>query len=82
MCQVLAYIGHTSPEVVGGRRLDAAGPSPLPPGAEDELVCALVAHRNAERQYLAARDRYVDDMAVGYNYLLVDLNLKWMTLTR
>ncbi|XP_073950937.1 probable Rho GTPase-activating protein CG5521 [Choristoneura fumiferana] len=53
---VLAYIGHTSPEVVCGRRLDAAGPSPLPPGAEDELVCALVAHRNAERQYLAARD--------------------------
>ncbi|KAI8425218.1 hypothetical protein MSG28_007030, partial [Choristoneura fumiferana] len=34
---VLAYIGHTSPEVVCGRRLDAAGPSPLPPGAEDEL---------------------------------------------
>ncbi|KAI5643128.1 rap/ran-GAP domain-containing protein [Phthorimaea operculella] len=53
---VLAYIGHTSPEVVCGRRLDEAGPSPLPPGAEDELVAALVAHRNAERHYLANRD--------------------------
>ncbi|XP_061721990.1 probable Rho GTPase-activating protein CG5521 [Cydia pomonella] len=53
---VLAYIGHTSPEVVDGRRLDEAGPSPLPPGAEDELVAALVAHRNAERHYLASRD--------------------------
>ncbi|XP_041969105.1 probable Rho GTPase-activating protein CG5521 isoform X2 [Aricia agestis] len=53
---ILAYIGHTSPEVTGGRRLDAAGPSPLPPGAEDELVCALVAHRNAERAYLANRE--------------------------
>ncbi|XP_049877742.1 probable Rho GTPase-activating protein CG5521 [Pectinophora gossypiella] len=53
---VLAYIGHTSPEVVCGRRLDEAGPSPLPPGAEDELVAALVAHRNAERHYLANKD--------------------------
>nr|XP_049704799.1 probable Rho GTPase-activating protein CG5521 isoform X3 [Helicoverpa armigera] len=53
---VLAYIGHTSPEVVCGRRLDEAGPSPLPPGAEDELVASLVAHRNSERQYLATRD--------------------------
>ncbi|XP_072930014.1 probable Rho GTPase-activating protein CG5521 [Epargyreus clarus] len=53
---VLSYIGHTSPEVTCGRRLDEAGASPLPPGAEDELVCALVAHRNAERAYLAARD--------------------------
>ncbi|KAL0869252.1 hypothetical protein ABMA27_007522 [Loxostege sticticalis] len=55
---VLAYIGHTSPEVVGERRLDSAGASPLPPGAEDELVAALVAHRNAERQYLANRDNW------------------------
>ncbi|KAH9630830.1 hypothetical protein HF086_001058 [Spodoptera exigua] len=54
---VLAYIGHTSPEVVCGRRLDEAGPSPLPPGAEDELVATLVAHRNSERHYLATRDR-------------------------
>ncbi|CAH2094532.1 unnamed protein product [Euphydryas editha] len=53
---VLAYIGHTSPEVACGRRLDEAGASPLAPGAEDELVCALVAHRNAERLYLATRD--------------------------
>ncbi|KAJ8713919.1 hypothetical protein PYW08_007539 [Mythimna loreyi] len=53
---VLAYIGHTSPEVVCGRRLDEAGPSPLPPGAEDELVATLVAHRNNERHYLANRD--------------------------
>ncbi|XP_022817370.1 probable Rho GTPase-activating protein CG5521 isoform X1 [Spodoptera litura] len=53
---VLAYIGHTSPEVVCGRRLDEAGPSPLPPGAEDELVATLVAHRNSERHYLATRD--------------------------
>ncbi|XP_026489607.2 probable Rho GTPase-activating protein CG5521 isoform X1 [Vanessa tameamea] len=53
---VLAYIGHTSPEVSCGRRLDEAGASPLAPGAEDELVCALVAHRNAERHYLAHRD--------------------------
>ncbi|KAJ0173731.1 hypothetical protein K1T71_010880 [Dendrolimus kikuchii] len=53
---VLAYIGHTSPEVVCGRRLDEAGPSPLPPGAEDELVAALVAHRNNERHYLAHRE--------------------------
>ncbi|XP_045527991.1 probable Rho GTPase-activating protein CG5521 isoform X1 [Pieris brassicae] len=52
---VLAYIGHTSPEVTWGRRLDEAGPSPLPPGLEDELVCALVAHRNAERHYLQNR---------------------------
>ncbi|XP_045502875.1 probable Rho GTPase-activating protein CG5521 isoform X2 [Colias croceus] len=53
---VLAYIGHTSPEVACGRRLDEAGPSPLAAGAEDALVCALVAHRNAERHYLAHRD--------------------------
>ncbi|XP_045537724.1 probable Rho GTPase-activating protein CG5521 [Papilio machaon] len=53
---VLAYIGHTSPEVTCGRRLDSAGPSPLPPGHEDELVAALVAHRNAERLYLTQRD--------------------------
>ncbi|XP_068618842.1 probable Rho GTPase-activating protein CG5521 isoform X2 [Battus philenor] len=53
---VLAYIGHTSPEVTCGRRLDSAGPSPLPPGSEDELVAALVAHRNAERMYLSHRD--------------------------
>ncbi|CAH0728447.1 unnamed protein product, partial [Brenthis ino] len=53
---ILAYIGHTSPEVACGRRLDEAGASPLAPGAEDELVCALVAHGNAERQYLANRD--------------------------
>ncbi|XP_013192086.2 probable Rho GTPase-activating protein CG5521 isoform X1 [Amyelois transitella] len=53
---VLAYIGHTSPEVVCGRKLDAAGPSPLPPGVEQELMAALQAHRNTERQYLAARD--------------------------
>ncbi|XP_026315132.1 probable Rho GTPase-activating protein CG5521 isoform X3 [Hyposmocoma kahamanoa] len=53
---VLAYIGHTSPEVACGRRLDEAGPSPLPPGAEDELVAALVSHRNAERHYLANRE--------------------------
>ncbi|XP_021202849.2 probable Rho GTPase-activating protein CG5521 isoform X1 [Bombyx mori] len=53
---VLAYIGRTSPEVVCGRRLDEAGPSPLPPGAEDELVAALVAHRNQERAYLANKD--------------------------
>ncbi|CAK1552272.1 unnamed protein product [Leptosia nina] len=53
---VLAYIGHTSPEVTCGRRLDEAGPTPLPAGVEDELVCALVAHRNAERHYLQHRD--------------------------
>ncbi|KAM3962462.1 LOW QUALITY PROTEIN: putative Rho GTPase-activating protein CG5521 [Aphomia sociella] len=53
---VLAYIGHTSPEVSCGRRLDTCGPSPLPAGGEHELVAALVAHRNAERHYLAARD--------------------------
>lgn len=53
---VLAYIGHTSPEVVCGRRLDEAGASPLPPGAEDELVATLVQHRNHERHYLATRD--------------------------
>ncbi|XP_075982938.1 putative Rho GTPase-activating protein CG5521 isoform X2 [Anticarsia gemmatalis] len=53
---VLAYIGHTSPEVVCGRRLDEAGASPLAPGAEDELVATLVAHRNHERHYLATRD--------------------------
>ncbi|CAG4931768.1 unnamed protein product [Parnassius apollo] len=53
---VLAYIGHTSPEVTCGRRLNSAGASPLPAGAEDELVAALVAHRNAERLYLAHRE--------------------------
>ncbi|XP_034833891.1 probable Rho GTPase-activating protein CG5521 isoform X1 [Maniola hyperantus] len=53
---VLAYIGHTSPEVTCGRRLDEVGASPLASGLEDELVCALVAHRNSERYYLANRD--------------------------
>ncbi|XP_050671988.1 probable Rho GTPase-activating protein CG5521 [Leptidea sinapis] len=61
---VLAYIGHTSPEVTCGRRLDEVGPSPLPPGAEDELVCALVAHRNAERSYLQNKEREVEDYPV------------------
>ncbi|XP_052756365.1 probable Rho GTPase-activating protein CG5521 isoform X2 [Galleria mellonella] len=60
---VLAYIGHTSPEVSCGRRLDACGPSPLPPGAEHELVAALVAHRNAERHYLAGRDSWEETEA-------------------
>ncbi|XP_059053415.1 probable Rho GTPase-activating protein CG5521 [Achroia grisella] len=54
---VLAYIGHTSPEVSCGRRLDACGPSPLPANSEHELVAALVAHRNTERQYLSTKDR-------------------------
>ncbi|KAG6460484.1 hypothetical protein O3G_MSEX012013 [Manduca sexta] len=53
---VLAYIGHTSPEVTCGRRLDEPGASPLLAGAEDELLAALVAHRNHERMYLAQRD--------------------------
>lgn len=61
---VLAYIGHTSPEVVCGRKLDEAGPSPLPPGAEDELVATLVAHRNHERHYLATRDSMDDEEPV------------------
>lgn len=58
--QVLAYIGHTSPEVRCGRerRLDAPAASPLPPGAEDELLAALVALKNNERAYLA-RHRYL-----------------------
>ncbi|CAB3248898.1 unnamed protein product [Arctia plantaginis] len=58
---VLAYIGHTSPEVVCGRRLDEAGPSPLPPGAEDELVATLVQHRNNERHYLSNRDSFEEE---------------------
>ncbi|CAH2250917.1 jg10252 [Pararge aegeria aegeria] len=61
---VLAYIGHTSPEVTCGRRLDEVGTSPLATGLEDELVCALVAHRNSERHYLANRDS--DDESEGF----------------
>ncbi|GBP16667.1 Probable Rho GTPase-activating protein CG5521 [Eumeta japonica] len=55
--KVLAYIGHTSPEVSCGRRLDEAGVSPLPTGTEDELIAALVAQQNAERYYLQHLDR-------------------------
>ncbi|KAG7298073.1 hypothetical protein JYU34_018843 [Plutella xylostella] len=54
---VLAYIGHTSPEVCGGRQLHSVGASPLPPAAEHELLAAIVQHRNAERAFLEHASR-------------------------